>query len=83
MYYISVFCLFSLSIVHCWDLSSFGLDSVIVNHVNVVRNRAILSVPRLNQNQNVTLLEAPWPEKNMKLYKVSVYPKNTIQVRIK
>uniref|UniRef100_A0A1B6D1S7 Bee-milk protein n=1 Tax=Clastoptera arizonana TaxID=38151 RepID=A0A1B6D1S7_9HEMI len=77
--YLFVILLNCFVVAHTWNLSSFELDFNVVNHVNVVRNRAILSVPRVSESQRVTLLEAPWPEKTSRIRQVTAFPRNTIQ----
>lgn len=79
MYSVLVIIVLLSSLVHCWDLSEFGLN-LTVSHVTLFQNRAILCIPRNSTKQKVTLLETLWPENVNTLNRVKIFPSQRFQV---
>lgn len=53
----------AISSTFAWNLTLLDLDLAEVSHVSLVGVRAILCVPRRDELQQYTLLEAPWPDR--------------------
>lgn len=79
---LSSFCI--IEVVKSWDLfNTIGLNTseISIKHVTIIDDKAYLSIPRIKDDQKVTLVEATWPENlpnNLIIPKV--YPSEQLQV---
>lgn len=87
--YITLSSILYFEIVETWDLlNTIGLNTteIPIKHITIFKNKAYLSIPQIKDNQNVTFVEASWPESlqsdSSKVNALKIFSKDKTQVII-